>query len=246
MLKFRRVLLVSLSLALAYWPIHGFAQQAAAPAAGTTAAPAPVAPAPAVTPPAAPSGTSAAPPAAPADGAAAQPDAAPAVVPDPSAPDTEAGSDVSVGEVANIETEELTPDLAKKAIDGYFLVHNKYQDSPLEDYQDLQEFVDKDAKGKQLEIDIKAFGFTSVNDWNLAVTSVSVAYNNILDDQTADYKQQIEDIKNSKDMAQDMKDQQIKALQAAIPSENNHRIVEDLTKDPVYADKIKLLETTEE
>ena len=165
---------------------------------------------------------------------------------DPSAADSQGDGDVSLGEAADIQTEELTPDLARKALDGYALVHEKYQDSPLEDYSDLQEFVDKDPKGKQFEADIKGFGFSSVNDWNLAVTSVSVAYNNVLDDQTADIKQQIEDVQKSVDMAQDMKEKTIKSLQASIPSENNTKIVQDLIKDPTYGEKIKLLETTEE
>ncbi len=165
---------------------------------------------------------------------------------DPSDADTEGDGDVSVGEIPDVQTEELTPDLAKKAIDGYVMVHDKYQDSPLEDYTDLQEFVDKDPKGKQFETDIKSFGFNSVDDWNLAVTSVSIAYNNILDDQTADIKQQIEDVQKSNDMAQDMKDRTIKSLQASIPSENNTKIAQDLMKDKDYTEKIKLLETTEE
>ena len=165
---------------------------------------------------------------------------------DPSAPDTAGGDDISIGEIPDVQTEELTPDLAKKAVEGYVMVHEKYQDSPLEDYQDLQEFVDKDPKGKQFETDIKGFGFTTVNDWNIAVTSVSVAYNNILDDQTADIKQQIEDLKKSTDMAEDMKQKNIKSLEASIPSDNNTKIVQDLMKDKAYVEKLKLLETTEE
>ena len=164
---------------------------------------------------------------------------------DPSAADSQGDGDVSIGETA-IETEELTADLARKALDGYTLVHEKYKDSPWEDYTDLQEFVDKDQKGKQLDSDIKALGFTSVSDWNLAVTSVSVAYNNVLDDQTADIKQQIEDVKKSTDMAQDMKESTLKTLQASIPSENNTKIIQDLMKDAAYSEKIKLLENTEE
>ncbi len=164
---------------------------------------------------------------------------------DPSAADSQGDGDVSLGETA-IETEELTADLARKALDGYTLVHEKYKDSPWEDYTDLQEFVDKDAKGKQLDDDIKALGFKSVSDWNLAVTSISVAYNNVLDDQTADIKQQIEDVKKSTDMAQDMKDSTLKTLQASIPSENNTKIIQDLIKDAAYSEKIKLLENTEE
>ena len=172
--------------------------------------------------------------------------AAPNAAADPSAADQQGSGDVSLGEAADIQTEELTPDLARKALDGYAMVHEKYQDSPLEDYSDLQEFVDKDPKGKQFETDIKAFGFSSVSDWNLAVTSVSVAYNNVLDDQTADIKQQIEDVQKSADMAQDMKDKTVKSLQASIPSENNTKIIQDMIKDKVYGEKIKLLESSEE
>ncbi len=165
---------------------------------------------------------------------------------DPNAEEMDGGSAVSLGDIPDVETEELTVDLAHKALDGYVLVQNKYQDSPLEDYTDLQQFVDKDPKGPELDKDIKSLGFKSVTDWNVAVTSVSVAYNNILDDQTTDLKQQIEDVKASKDMAQDMKDRTVKSLQNSIPSDNNTKIVQDLMKDKVYSEKVKLLESTDE
>ncbi len=168
---------------------------------------------------------------------------------DPSAADTDGGTgpdDMSIGEIPDVQTEELTPELAKKALDGYAMVHVKYQDSPLEDYQDLQEFVDKDPKGKEFETDIKSFGFNNVNDWNLAVTTLSFAYTNILDDQTGDLKQQMDEINADNTMAQDMKDRMIKSLKAMIPSDNNKKIAEDLIKDATYGEKIKLLESSEE
>ena len=143
---------------------------------------------------------------------------------DPSAADTE--GDMSVGEIATVETEELTADMARKALDAYFLIQEKYKDSPLADYQDLQEFVDKDPKGKEMEADVKSFGFKDVNDWNLAVTTLGVTYNNQLNDQTVDIKQQIDDVKADTTMAQDMKDRMVKNLQAMIPSENNRKIPE--------------------
>ena len=163
---------------------------------------------------------------------------------DPSAADTE--GEMSIGEISAVETEELNPDMARKALDAYFMIQDKYKDSPLADYQDLQEFVDKDPKGKEMETDVKSFGFKDVNDWNLAVTTLGVTYNNQLNDQTADYKQQIDDVKADTTMAQDMKDRMVKNLQAMIPSENNRKIVEDISKDPAYSEKIKLLESTDE
>ncbi len=156
------------------------------------------------------------------------------------------GAGMSIGEIPAVETEELTPDMARKALDAYVLVQTKYQDSPLENYDDLQAFVDKDPKGKDFENDIKTFGFPNVNNWNLAVTTLSFAYTNALDDQTSDIKQQIEEVSANKEMAQDMKDRMINSLKAMIPSPNNAKIVTDLIADPVYGEKIKLLETTEE
>ena len=164
-------------------------------------------------------------------------------VEDPSAADME--GDISIGDNAPIEVEELTPDLARKALDAYVLVQDKYRDSSA-GYQDLQEFVDKDPRGKEFETDVKGFGFKSVDDWNLAITTLSLAYTNVANDQTSDTLQQIEDVKGDNSIAQDLKDRKISNLKASIPSDNNRKITEELIKDVNYAEKIKQLESTEE
>jgi hypothetical protein len=204
-----------------------------APAAGTTTTP------PAVTPPAVDTTTGAeeAPPA-PGD-EVVDPNA------DPSAADG-SGEDVSVGDIPDVVVIELKPDVSRKALDAYVLVRDKYKDERLEDYESLQDFVNKSPKGKDFEADVKAAGFASMDDWNTVITNLSFAYANLLQDQTADLNQQIEEIKSDTSMAQDMKDRMVKAISAMIPSENNKKIVEDLSKDPLYADKIKLLETENE
>ncbi len=163
-------------------------------------------------------------------------------------PDLSPGSneDFSVGEIPSVEIVELTPDMAKKALDGLALVHEKYKDAPLENYENLQDFVDQDPTGKTFEADLQTFGFKTANEWNVAVTTIGFAYSNLLDDQTADLKQQIEEVKSDTEMAQDMRDRMIQALSAMIPSDNNRKVVGDLMKDPAYADKLKLLETEEE
>jgi hypothetical protein len=201
-----------------------------APAAPPVVAPAPVSP----PVPGAPD------PQAPAPGDQVTPDPN---VEDPSAADME--GDISIGDNAPIEVEELTPDLARKALDAYVLVQDKYRDSSA-GYQDLQEFVDKDPRGKEFETDVKGFGFKSVDDWNLAITTLSLAYTNVANDQTVDTLQQIEDIKNDNSIAQDLKDRKISNLKASIPSDNNRKITEDLIKDASYSEKIKQLESTEE
>ena len=165
---------------------------------------------------------------------------------DPNAADMQGGDDVSLEDIPDVETEELTAERAHKAIDGYVLIQNKYQDSATEDYTDLQEFVDKDPKGPELDKDIKALGFKSVMDWNVAITSVSVAYNNILEDLSDDIRQKIESIIARTDLPQDQKDRALKSLQNSIPSENNTKIVQGLMKEKDYTEKVKLLESTEE
>ena len=165
----------------------------------------------------------------------------------PDAPtDQQPGDDFSIGDIPNVETVELTPETARKALDVYVLVRDKYQDASLEEYENLQDFVDQAPQGKNFDADIKAAGFTNVDIWNTTVTTISFAYANQVDDQTANIKQQIEDVGKDEAMAQDMRDRMTKALNAMIPSDNNARIVADLLKDPAYGDKVKLLETESE
>jgi hypothetical protein len=202
------------------------------------------------TPPATPPATGTSPP----SGGASQPGDDNDAVEDLTEPDPNAPSDgeepviddLSIGEIPIIETVELTPDLAKHAIDGFLLVREKYKDAELENYENLQDFVDQNPQGKAFEADIKTFGFANVSDWNLAITTVGFTYTNIIDDQSEDIRQQIAEIQADTELAQDMKDRMIASLNAMIPSENNRKVVEDLMKDPVYVEHLKLLESEEE
>jgi hypothetical protein len=161
-------------------------------------------------------------------------------------PDATAGDDISIGEIPVVETVELQAETTQKAIDVYAAVKETYKDSGMENYDDLQDFVDKAPDGKKLEADIKAAGFASVNEWNLIITTASFTYSNIIDDQTDDIQQQIEELKLDTELAQDMKDRLMKSLQAMIPSDNNRTIIETIMKDPAFAEKVKLLEIEEE
>lgn len=169
--------------------------------------------------------------------------------PDPNAPTGDDGispDDMSLGEIPVVESMELTVDIAKRAIDSYVLVKAKYESAGLEQYESLQDFVDQGSQGKEFDADIKAAGFASVNDWNLAITSLGFAYSALSDDPTADIKQQIAEIETDTTIAQDMKDRMVKSLNAMIPSDNNRKVVDELMKDPAYAEKLKQLDTEEE
>ena len=169
--------------------------------------------------------------------------------PDPTQPtdgETPPEDEVSIGEIPVVQMVELTPDTAQKAVDAYVVVKDKYKDAALENFDSLQDFVDRDPLGKAFETDIKAAGFANVTEWNLAITTVGAAYSNIIDDQSTDIKQQIEEVEKDTELAQDMKDRIITSLNALIPSENNHKIVQQMIDNPAYAEKLKLLETEEE
>jgi hypothetical protein len=169
--------------------------------------------------------------------------------PDPNLPtdnETPPADELSVGEVPEVKMVDLTPDMARRAVDAYVLLKDKYKDAQLENFDTLQEFVDKDPMGKAFEADVKTAGFANVDDWNQAVTTVGAAYSNIIDDQSEDIKSQIDEVQKDPDMAQDMKDRIIASLNALIPTENNRKVVQQMIDDINYAEKLKLLETEEE
>lgn len=160
--------------------------------------------------------------------------------------DPNAGDELSLGEIPTIETIQLTPDIAKRALDSYLIAKDKYADTDLDQYEDLQDFVDKTEDGKKFEGDVKAAGFANVTDWNLAISTLTLTYGSVVDDQTADLEQQIKEVEEDADLAQDMKDKMVKALKALIPSDNNKKVIEELMTDPVYGPKLKQLDTEEE
>ncbi len=216
------------------------AQQQPAPELPATTPPVVTPPAPAVTPPA-PAVTL---PATEAP-AATPPDAAAPEEPDTAVPDSEGTveDNFSLGDIPVVETIELTSERARKALDTYVLVREKYKDAELENYENLQDFVDQSTQGKAFEADVKAAGFKDVIEWNTTITTLSFAYDNSINDETKDIKQQITELQADTEMAQDMRERMISALNAMIPSDNNKKVLDELKADPAYAEKLKLLET---
>lgn len=245
---------VALTLALAVAVLPSSAQQSGQPPASGDATPpkipdklpltdqptgaAPVEPTPTSPPPA--SGATGQPP------ATAPAETAPPVQDGTATDDIPAEDDTSLGEIPEIKSVELTPQTAKSAIDTYLLLKDKYKDARLEDYETLQEFVDKDPQGKLFEADVKAAGFADVEVWNQTITTVSTTHANLLNDQSEEYRKQIDEIEKDNELAQDMKDRLINSLKALISSANNKTVVADLQKDSAYAEKLKQLEDEEE
>lgn len=187
-----------------------------------------------------------APPGATSPGLGPETPGTPPTVPEDDDGDTPENEELSLGEIPIIETIELTPDLAKRALDSYIAAREKYVNSDLEQFENLQDFVDQTEDGKAFDADIKAAGFANVTDWNLAITTLGLTYGSIVDDQTPDLLLQIEEVEQDTEMAQDIKDRMVKALKALIPSDNNRKVVEELLDDPVFGPKLKLLDIEEE
>jgi hypothetical protein len=148
--------------------------------------------------------------------------------------------------ISTVETVELTPDLAKRAIDGFVKLKNTYQDTDIAEYESLEQFVAQAKEGPALEKDIKSFGFKTVGEWNTAITSVSFAYAALSGTHEDEIRQELENIEKEVDLDQQMKASLIEGLQSMLPSDNNKKIVADLNMQKAWAEKLKMLEETED
>lgn len=148
-------------------------------------------------------------------------------------------------DVPAIATVELTEDSAKRAIDGFAAVNDRYNDRGLDDYDTLEEFVEKTEAGKELEAEIKKFGFPNITQWNTTIMAVSFAYAALDEAQERSVREQIDEVRADKTLDEATRTRMIASLNALIPSTNNKEIIRKLASDPAYADKLKLLEEGE-
>ena len=159
----------------------------------------------------------------------------------PSVEDPSAGEGEDAGEVPPVETIELTEDIARRALDAFTAVKDKYKGTALESYESLEQFVRDTDIGKQFDADIKKFGFESVTAWNTAVTTASFAYSAVAENQEQEIKKQIDDLKQDKEIQEPMKAKIIDSLNAMLPSENNKAVIKKLMQDQGYVAKLKAL-----
>jgi hypothetical protein len=160
-------------------------------------------------------------------------------------PEEEPPQDLRVEDIPAIETVELTEDAAKRALDAYAQVRDKYNEQGLDDYETLEEFVSKTEAGKRLEAEIKGYGFKDITEWNTTIMTVGFAYNALQDSQEEAIRQQIEEVKNDKELEEAARNRMVASLSALLPSQHNKDVLKQLLKDPVYGDKLKLLDDVE-
>jgi hypothetical protein len=162
------------------------------------------------------------------------------VKPDPTMPSRPRGRDT-----ADIATELLTIDAAKRAIDGFVAVRDKYNNDGIENYNSLEAFVAETEAGKRLEAEIMAHGFSDITDWNMTIMAVGFAYSAIVYDYATDLRQQINAVRNDRSLDEEMRTRLIAGLNALMPSRHNRTVLQTLLDDPIYRDKLKLLQEEE-
>ncbi|HEY7766210.1 MAG TPA: hypothetical protein VIB38_14560 [Aestuariivirgaceae bacterium] len=143
--------------------------------------------------------------------------------------------------VPPVKTIDLTPDVAKKAIDGFVLARERYTNTMLDQYETLEEFIARSAEGKALQAELKTLGFANVADWEVAIATVSLTYGAISDGADYDVPQQIEEIKTDSSLTAAKKDELIAWLTSLIPSETNKKVIAEIMKDESYRQKLDLL-----
>ncbi len=153
--------------------------------------------------------------------------------------------DLIAQDIPNIQAVELTPEKARKALDAFEKINGKYDDKGMEDYPTLQEFADKTEAGKQMQEEIRQFGFRNVGEWNLIIMNIGFAYSSLLEGSDEAIEEQIREIEKDEGIPAEKKKSLIRNLRILIPSENNRKIVKDLMDDPVYSRKLKLLDQEE-
>lgn len=161
--------------------------------------------------------------------------------PDPTMPSRPTGRPTA----EDVVPEVLSLDAAKRAIDAFLAVRDKYANEGIEDYNTLEAFVAETEAGKRLEAEIKTHGFADITDWNLTIMAVGFAYSAIIYDYATDLRQQIEAVRKDRSLDEEMRARLIAGLAALMPSRHNRTVLQDLLDDPIYRDRLKLLQEEE-
>jgi hypothetical protein len=159
------------------------------------------------------------------------------VTPDPTMP----SGGLDGQDIEDLSTRELTVDAAKRAIDAFAEVRDKYTGEGIENYSSLEAFVAETEAGKRLEADIMAYGFADITDWNETIMAVGFAYSAFIYDYAADLRQQIKAVQDDPTIDEEMRAQLVAGLTALMPSRTNRIVMQALFEDQAYRDKLRLL-----
>lgn len=136
---------------------------------------------------------------------------------------------------------ELTLGGARRALDAYAAVRERYIADDLDHYPTLEAFAASSPAGRRFAGDIKSFGFSGVGEWNRIIVSIGYALDAVVDNSERDIDAQIARAERNNNLSPGKRARMIANLKAQLPSESNKIIVRQLILDPLYRDKLALL-----
>jgi len=144
-----------------------------------------------------------------------------------------------------LNQQPLTLQEAKNAIDALLLLREKYKDYKFKGRADgpagVIEAMKNSAVRKDIEADLKAHGFDSIDDWINTFVSVGLAVSYVKRNADGSLEKKLEEIRNARDMPEPIRQQLIAMLTALVPPKGNEEVARQLLADPAYAEKIKKL-----
>ncbi len=145
-------------------------------------------------------------------------------------------------EIPDVEAVELTPDMARRALDAFADIQDLTDDPAIDDYPTLAEYAKATEKGREMEARIRRHGFRDIAEWNTVIVNLGFALTAVQEGTDQPILDQISAVESSKALPEARKKALIRRLKLLIPSKNNRQVVRTLMKDPVYAEKLKLLD----
>jgi hypothetical protein len=157
----------------------------------------------------------------------------------PAAPPAGVAAEAADQGVESFRLAELDPQSARKAFDAFLAVQQSFADAAFEEYDSLEDFVARSPQGKDFEDVLRAHGFENIGTWLPVINAVEFTLGSLGDNQEPDIRQQIEEVKADTSLGEEERQRIVQSLEAIIPSANNRRIIEEMMKDPAYAEKLK-------
>ncbi len=145
-------------------------------------------------------------------------------------------------EIPDVKAVELTPEMARRALDAFADIQHLADDPAIADYPTLAEYARATGKGREMEARIRRHGFRDIAEWNTVIVNLGFALTSVQEGTDQPILDQITAVENSKALPEARKKALIRRLKLLIPSENNRKVVRELMKDPAYAGKLKLLD----
>ena len=144
-----------------------------------------------------------------------------------------------------LNQQPLTLETARNAVDSLILLREKYKDHKFKGKADgpagVIEGMKNSKVSKDIQADLKKYGFSSIDDWVTTFMSVGLAVSYVQRDMDSRMKKKIAEIKQNTEMPEILKKRLLDMLTAMIPPKGNAAIARQLLDDPGYAAKLKTL-----